>query len=534
LSFSRTKTIARSWFVHAIVRKYRRSCPTCRARSTGKPPLDCFPPPIAVSALPRSEVQADTQVHREQNKDATVYVGNIDERFSQANLAELMVQMGPVRGVHMPQDRVSQSHQGYGFVEFDTAGSADYAARVLNGIRIWGKPVRVNKASADKARAVDIGAELFVNNLDPQVDEKILYDTFSQFGQVLRQPNVIRDDNNVSKGYGFISYDSFEASDAARDTMNGQYLLSKAITVEYAYKKDGKGERHGDEAERKLAAEGKKHNIIPEQQVLPPAFHMNGPQGNNSQQQQQAGGGGGYPDSTSAAAPPPPPPLAAGGPPIPPTAGMPPAGYGGPPVGIGAALSAPQGPPGGFGGLGPGSGLPMGMQARGGPPTGFPPPGAPMPMLAGGMGRPGIGPGSSPGAGLGLGLGHGHGHGHSPGHGPGPLPMGLPPAPTGLPARPPPSQTGYKGPVGDFHPGVAPPPPGFRGTPPGALQPGLPGPPPPMFNGTPPPAGFGPMGGPPGGPPPMPGAFPPPGFAGLPPGAPPPGFPPPPTGYVRR
>ncbi|KAJ4302241.1 Spliceosome-associated protein 49 [Collariella sp. IMI 366227] len=215
--------------------------------------------------------------HWEQNKDATVYVGNIDERFAQELLSELMTQVGPVRQVHMPQDRVSQTHQGYGFVEFDTPASAEYAAKVLNGIRVWGKPIRVNKASADKQKTVDIGAELFINNLDPQVDEKILYDTFSQFGGILRQPNIVRDDNNISKGYGFVSFDSFEGSDAAVSTMNGQYLLSKSITVEYAYKKDGKGERHGDEAERRLAAEGKKHNIVPEQQILPPAFHMTAP-----------------------------------------------------------------------------------------------------------------------------------------------------------------------------------------------------------------------------------------------------------------
>ena len=30
--------------------------------------------------------------------------------------------------------------------------------------------------------------------------------------------------------------------------MNGQYLMNKAITVSYAFKKDGKGERHGTAA----------------------------------------------------------------------------------------------------------------------------------------------------------------------------------------------------------------------------------------------------------------------------------------------
>ena len=45
--------------------------------------------------------------------------------------------------------------------------------------------------------------------------------------------------------------------------MNGQYLMNKQVSVQYAYKKDGKGERHGDQAERTLAAQARKHNIRP-------------------------------------------------------------------------------------------------------------------------------------------------------------------------------------------------------------------------------------------------------------------------------
>ncbi|KAL6507554.1 hypothetical protein OROGR_023749 [Orobanche gracilis] len=56
------------------------------------------------------------------------------------------------------------------------------------------------------------------------------------------------------RGFGFISYDSFDASDAAIENMNGQYLSYRQITVSYAYKKDTKGERHGTPAERVLAA----------------------------------------------------------------------------------------------------------------------------------------------------------------------------------------------------------------------------------------------------------------------------------------
>ena len=80
---------------------------------------------------------------------------------------------------------------------------------------------------------------------------------------------MARDDINISKGYGFVSFSSFEASDEAIANLNSQYLMNKEISVQYAYKKDGKGERHGDQAERMLAAQARKHNVQPTSQPLP-------------------------------------------------------------------------------------------------------------------------------------------------------------------------------------------------------------------------------------------------------------------------
>lgn len=101
-----------------------------------------------------------------------------------------MLQAGRIVNVHLPKDRVTQSHQGYGFVEFISEEDAEYASRIMNGIRLFGKPIRVNKASADKQKSVEIGAELFVGNLDPMVTEQVLYDTFSRFGNLINLPKV--------------------------------------------------------------------------------------------------------------------------------------------------------------------------------------------------------------------------------------------------------------------------------------------------------------------------------------------------------
>ena len=53
--------------------------------------------------------------------------------------------------------------------------------------------------------------------------------------------------------------------------MNGQFLMNKAITVQYAFKKEGKGERHGTAAERLLAAQARKNNALPVTARPPPA-----------------------------------------------------------------------------------------------------------------------------------------------------------------------------------------------------------------------------------------------------------------------
>lgn len=138
-----------------------------------------------------------------------MYVGNLDERVSDSLVGlasqvsmvlgtdcvqvwELMLQAGRIVNVHLPKDRVTQTHQGYGFVEFISEEDAEYAARIMNQVRLFGKPIRVNKASADKQKIVEVGAELFIGNLDPMVDEKVLYDTFGRFGSLISAPKVRR------------------------------------------------------------------------------------------------------------------------------------------------------------------------------------------------------------------------------------------------------------------------------------------------------------------------------------------------------
>ncbi|EIN07906.1 hypothetical protein PUNSTDRAFT_88604 [Punctularia strigosozonata HHB-11173 SS5] len=311
----------------------------------------------------------------DRNQEATVYLGNLDERCTDALIWELMIQAGPVVNVHLPKDRISMAHQGYGFCEFLTEEDAEYACKIMNQIKLWGKPIRVNKASSDK-KQLDVGANLFIGNLDENVDERVLYDTFSAFGVISTTAKIARDPSTgQSKGYGFVSYTDFESSDAAIESMNGQFLMNKPITVQYAFKKDGKGERHGTPAERLLAAQARKNNALPvaARTAAPGMFAAGRPGFPGPYQPGQFAG--------ALAQPPPPPGFTPQQTVVP---GVPPVGFA-PQQAIvpGAPPAYPPMPPMGMGMMPPGmpAGMPMGMPPPPpgnipvfNPQAGFPPP----------------------------------------------------------------------------------------------------------------------------------------------------------------
>lgn len=169
----------------------------------------------------------------------------------------------------MPKDRITQKHQGYAFVEYASDLEAEYASKIANGVKLFGKSLRVNRATQDR-KLEDVGATIFIGNLSPEVDERMLQETFGVFGTFASFPNVMRDaETGASKGYAFISYDNFESSDSAIDAMNGQFMMNKPIKVTYALKKDGSGARHGDETERLLAAKAKANAAIVDSPVFP-------------------------------------------------------------------------------------------------------------------------------------------------------------------------------------------------------------------------------------------------------------------------
>uniref|UniRef100_A0A8C4U3J8 Splicing regulator RBM11 n=1 Tax=Falco tinnunculus TaxID=100819 RepID=A0A8C4U3J8_FALTI len=74
--------------------------------------------------------------------DRTLFVGNLESRVREEILYELFLQAGPLTKVTICKDKEGKP-KSFGFVCFKHKESVPYAIALLNGIRLYGRPIKV-------------------------------------------------------------------------------------------------------------------------------------------------------------------------------------------------------------------------------------------------------------------------------------------------------------------------------------------------------------------------------------------------------
>ncbi|KAM9217045.1 RNA-binding protein 7 [Leptosomus discolor] len=74
--------------------------------------------------------------------DRTLFVGNLDPKVTEELIFELFHQAGPVIKVKIPRDRDGRPKQ-FAFVNFKHEESVPYGLSLLNGIKLYGRPIKI-------------------------------------------------------------------------------------------------------------------------------------------------------------------------------------------------------------------------------------------------------------------------------------------------------------------------------------------------------------------------------------------------------
>jgi len=161
--------------------------------------------------------------------NASLYVGELDQSITEAILFELFNQVGPVDSIRVCRDAVTRRSLGYAYVNFHNIADCERALETLNYTEVRGRPIRIMWSQRDPSLRKSGAGNIFIKNLDPSIDNKALHDTFSAFGTILSCKVAMED--GVSKGYGFVHYESAEAAEAAIKGVNGMLLNDKKVYV---------------------------------------------------------------------------------------------------------------------------------------------------------------------------------------------------------------------------------------------------------------------------------------------------------------
>jgi polyadenylate-binding protein len=169
----------------------------------------------------------------------SLYVGDLHPDVTESTLFEhFNATVGAVASIRVCRNAVTRRSLCYAYVNFNTHDEARRALDELNNEELKGRPMRIMWSHRDPSLRRSGNGNIFIKNLEKSIDNKSLYDTFADFGDIL-SCKVVTDEHGESKGFGFVHFVRDADADKAIEMVNGKMIAGQQIfAAKFVSKRD--------------------------------------------------------------------------------------------------------------------------------------------------------------------------------------------------------------------------------------------------------------------------------------------------------
>lgn len=203
--------------------------------------------------IPKRERQAKMDEIR--SKFTNLYVKNLPMDTTEDEFKALFAKFGTVTSAVIQPNTVSVDGKElrFGFVNFEDHEAAKKALEELHDSKFKDETLYVTRAQKKGEREEELrksyeaqkyektlkyqGVNLYVKNLEDDMDEEKLQAEFAPFGTIT-SCKIMKDDKGVSRGFGFVCFSAPDEATKAVSEMNGKMIGQKPLFVTLAQRKE--------------------------------------------------------------------------------------------------------------------------------------------------------------------------------------------------------------------------------------------------------------------------------------------------------